>query len=173
MLVMNPSQYADHARELAAAFHVELFESDEAAPESARAAQIALQPGHDPIAKAVFVRTIFDETTYAVALHELGHCLSPMGARPLAKQGLSPDMVEFWNVTISEEEAAWDWAQHYALEWTGPMQGVKDWALQTYRADRDKAVAEHDRRTAWAKRHRVEASPTDFLGKIGRNIRMD
>jgi len=172
MLVTHPTQYAEHARELAAAFHVDLFETDQP-PETAQAAQLALKPGHEPIAKAVFVHEIHDETTYIVALHELGHCLAPLGTMPLAKQGLTPDAVQFWDVTLAEEEAAWDWAQHYALEWTGPMQGVKDWAIKTYRDGRDKAIAERDRLAAWAKRHRVDVSPGAFLGKIGTHIHLD
>jgi hypothetical protein len=31
-----------------------------------------------------------------------------------------------------EEEAAWSWARHHALEWTAVMESVAEWALSTY-----------------------------------------
>lgn len=83
------------------------------------------------------IAPVTGETTYAVALHELGHCLSPMG---MLRSEMSKDMRSMNRLTtkrdvalqLEEERAAWDWAEHYALEWTPAMQAVKKMCLGAY-----------------------------------------
>jgi len=176
MFVRNVQQFADHARALAQAFGVDLIEEDAMKPEGAFAAQLSLPGIH---LKGVAIHPIRDETTYAVALHEIGHCLAPLGSLPFEKQRFAPDSVEYANVSIVEEEAAWEWAQHYALEWTQPMQGVQDWALGTYAAGKKQTlalVAERETKRlaaeAWQRRHKIESAGS-FMGKIGHNIHID
>lgn len=174
MVVQHPSQYAAHVRQLAAAFSVDLIEEVGRPPDKAFAAQLVpTGPLADVLAsiglvalKGVVIAPVFDETTYAVALHELGHCLAPNGVRP-EKAKLSPAEELFWQMALGEEEAAWAWAQHMALEWTGPMESVRVWALGTYaegerlaKVARAEAAVEAARKqreqAAWDRRHRVE-----------------
>jgi hypothetical protein len=108
-----------HARDLAATFDVRLIEC------------AALQP-HEAFAnarlRAVFVGTIVDETTYAVALHEVGHLVAPLGILRAIVEGNA------MNLSLDEEDAAWQWARHYALVWTPVMDAVATWAEGTYKA---------------------------------------
>jgi hypothetical protein len=105
-----------HVYDLARAFDVRVVETD-MPPDKA---------GANVQHRLVFIGNIIDETTYAVALHELGHLISPTGALhdggPRASHGL----------TLHEEESAWTWARHYALDWTPAMEYVAQWALSTY-----------------------------------------
>jgi len=117
-----------HAHELAIAFDVALHENPELAPEQAF--------GVAPL-RAVMIAPIIDETTYAVALHEIGHLASPTGVlRHVTKDGDVYQAVSgsSANVLCIEEDAAWQWAQHYALDWTPAMDAVKTWARGTYDA---------------------------------------
>jgi hypothetical protein len=114
---LTPAQLRAHAHELARAFTVRLIETD-IAPEAAFAA---------PIDRVAVVGRIVDDTTYAVALHELGHLLAPMGS--LHTVAGNPG-----NLRRLEEDAAWAWARHYALDWTPAMEAVATWAEGTYAA---------------------------------------
>lgn len=113
---MNP-RYAQHVLDLAAAFKVTVHISPNLRPE---------QAGANPRIRAIAISPIVDETTYAVALHEMGHLVNPLGCRSLENRDLPAVTV------LSEEHAAWEWAQHVALEWTGPMEAVRVWAVGTY-----------------------------------------
>lgn len=113
------AQLQAHAREVARTFKVRLCESA-IAPDEAYAI-VAI--------RTVVCAPITDETTYAVALHELGHVVAPNGSLP--GQAL----------TRVEEEAAWNWARHIALEWTEVMDHVARWAEGTYAADVPPPVA--------------------------------
>jgi len=101
-----------HVFELARAFDVRVIETD-IKPDAAAAS------AHH---RAVVISPIVDETTYAVALHELGHVLSPTGFVPDRTQDL----------TLLQEESAWAWARHYALDWSPAMESVAEWAFSTY-----------------------------------------
>lgn len=89
---------------------------------------------------AITVAPIIDETTFAVAMHELGHALHPTGRvtdsqgsmsmRKLGKIATLRDM----RLMLLEETSAWEWAEANTPGWTPPMQSVKDWALSTYYA---------------------------------------
>lgn len=116
---LSPAALQSHARDLAKAFNVRLIESDQLRPEEAMAMsglRIVLSSG------------VIDETTYAVALHEIGHLASPTG---LVRNVTTGDR---GNLLRVEEDAAWTWARHYALCWTPAMEAVARWAEQTYAA---------------------------------------
>jgi len=108
-----------HAVDLAKAFNVRLIESTQLQPEEA----VGLSR-----LRVALVSTIIDETTYAVALHEMGHLASPTGVLRHASTG------DLGNLMRAEEDAAWTWARHYALEWTPVMDAVARWAEATYAA---------------------------------------
>lgn len=115
----RPANLRRHAYELAAAFDVTLIETD-IAPESA-----AAHAGF----RAVVIHPIIDETTYAVALHEIGHLVAPLGALRAMHDVRDNDE---GNLKRIEEAAAWEWARHYALLWSDVMQHVATWAEGTY-----------------------------------------
>src|SRR5580765_6129402 len=87
-----------HAHDLAKAFHVNLVEAVQMArtPEAA----IAI-----PMGRTVVVAPITDESTYAIALHEMGHLVSPWGA--LHGTG---------NLTREAEDATWARSSYDAVE---------------------------------------------------------
>jgi hypothetical protein len=116
-----------HATEIAQAFDVRLIEC------------AALQP-HEAFAnarlRAAFVGRIVDETTYAVALHEVGHLAAPLGVlRAILAEGNTV------NLSLDEEDAAWQWARHYALVWTPVMDALANWAEGTYKAAAQSSAA--------------------------------
>jgi hypothetical protein len=117
-----------HVYELAAAFGVAVIEHDDD-PTLARAVSGEdLAKAGGPNQNTIAFGRIVDRTSYAVALHELGHLCAPDGYLGREK-GVGVRRVA---LTIHEEEAAWAWAQHYALEWTEEMEAVKQLALSTY-----------------------------------------
>lgn len=138
------AKFARHVTDLARAFDVRLFVETKMKPHDAGAGR-----GYHPLfttgmferpsVGVVKVYPVIDDTTYSVALHELGHCLSPFGqlrtahgSLPYRKSGLMTtkrDALLLWQ----EELAAWEWAQHFALEWTDLMTMVMEDALGSYR----------------------------------------
>lgn len=110
-----------HAQALAAAFGARLIESAQLLPEEAFAVQGL---------RCAFVHSIIDETTYAVALHELGHLAAPLG---FVSKHHALDANKA-NLRLDAEDAAWQWARHYALLWTPAMEAVATWAEGTYAA---------------------------------------
>src|SRR5262245_4961200 len=112
MTVVSIERLVSHLQELAAAFDVVLVEHADAAPEDAFAAITR---------RVVVVAPVTEETGYAVALHEIGHLVSPLGALG-GNHGLN----------LAAEHAAWEWAQHHALDWSPAMQQVMEWSLSTY-----------------------------------------
>lgn len=62
---------------------------------------------------------IVDDAAYAVALHELGHCFTPV------REGYA-------TYTLEHEAAAWAWAKDNALEWTETMEARMRYCLGTY-----------------------------------------
>jgi hypothetical protein len=107
-----------HVLDLARAFDVRVCETTEI-PHHGAAASVR--------DRAILCTPITDESLYAVALHELGHVLAPSGSLP----GVDGHPAR---VQMLEEQAAWEWARHYALEWTPLMEQVAAYALSTYEA---------------------------------------
>ena len=110
----SPVALRDHAHALAKAFGATLLEGSELKerPEAAFA---------ELTTRTVVVARITDESTYAIALHELGHVAAPWG-------GLHGST----NLQREAEDAAWAWAKHYALVWTPLMEQVATWARSSY-----------------------------------------
>jgi hypothetical protein len=107
----------NHARDLALAFDIRLITDPRIKPDEALAI---------PRRRIVLASDIIDDTTYAVILHEMGHLVAALGSlRTAATIGNA-------NLLLDEEDAAWAWAEHYALEWTPAMQAVKTYARGTY-----------------------------------------
>lgn len=106
-----------HALDLATAFDVRLIVDARLKPEEA----LGL-----PRIRVALCSTIIDETTYAVALHEIGHLAAPAGVVRQAATSANSALM------IVEEDAAWAWAKHYALVWSPAMQFVMDYAMGTY-----------------------------------------
>jgi hypothetical protein len=114
---MKPT-FQEHARALARAFDVRLIESEQLRPEEA----LAIPP-----MRVVLCAPVSERMTYAVALHEIGHVVAPLGS---LVGGVAGDRA---NLRRDEEDAAWAWARHHALEWTPDMDAVARWAEATYR----------------------------------------
>jgi hypothetical protein len=110
-----------HALDLANTFGVVLIEEKRMRPDDAAAVDMG------PL-RLVFVAPIIDETTYAVALHELGHLIDPMGM-PQKRAALNGNAD---NLLRDCENAAWQWARYQALVWSDAMEHVAQWAEGTY-----------------------------------------
>jgi len=70
-----------------------------------------------PVRKIRIAR-VTTERSYAVALHEIGHCAAP------SAWGRHP--------RLDKELAAWDWAERNALEWTDRMDEERAKAMGWY-----------------------------------------
>ena len=129
---MTPHTMRLHIYALADAFHVRVIEHHEVHPGEAR----ALRQGDS---RVVLVAPITDETIYASALHELGHLVHPLGGVNYIEGSLAyrrtgrPDTLRDLRLLWASEEAAWEWAMHYAMEWTDVMDSVRVMCLNTYR----------------------------------------
>jgi hypothetical protein len=88
--------------------------------------------------RIVITRPIDEETSYAVAVHELGHHLAPNGYcdRPRPPTCSHPrELFEWAAAKLVAEEAAWEWAQYYIEQvfyWTVAMEQTKQYAFGTY-----------------------------------------
>lgn len=128
-------RFAQHVRDLAAAFKVKVLCVAEMPPENAIGFQVSLGPAR---VDAILIGLVVDETTYAVALHELGHILHPMGrvhhsegSRAMREHG-TVDTARDARLQYDAECAAWEWAKRYALEWTDPMRRTRRIGLSSY-----------------------------------------
>lgn len=114
-MILTIDRMMSHLLDLARAFNVRLLQDSAMPPESAVAV---------PKDRVVLMGPVREQTGYAVCLHEMGHLV--------AANGLAAGVVG--------EDAAWEWAQHMALDWTPTMQQVRDWAFGTYLAAREQDV---------------------------------
>jgi hypothetical protein len=136
---MTVVQYVEHAYALAHAFHVQLVLARDVDPGKA-GADVRAKSKKQPVeVKTVYAKTITDDTSYIVVLHEMGHCCAPLGALQHQLNLTAPganstwdDAFRYLDVQIESEEAAWTWARHYALEWTVGMEQVEQQAMGTY-----------------------------------------
>ena len=88
--------------------------------------------------KRIIVPPIDSEEVYAGALHELGHCIDPMGMMwhqmsKFAQMMGSPSTRADFAIQLECERAAWKWAEHYALVWTDRMANVRRMTFATYK----------------------------------------
>lgn len=136
---MSPTNAAlkQHVRDLCRAFNVELVVKKKMAPHEAHTGRIRLPMG---VVDFICIAPVTEEATYAVALHELGHRLSPLGSMKTHQGSLAFRQTGRFStrrdvlLEVEEETAAWEWAEHYALEWTPVMDYVKNISLGSYRA---------------------------------------
>jgi hypothetical protein len=137
---MTGIEYAKHARALAKAFHVRLVEDSGMALEKSHVYTLSRLPDRVKATMGpdagkwvgiVFTSPVEDATTYAVALHEIGHAVDPLGnLNPEYREAKS--QAEFRRLKILAEESAWKWAQHYAAEWTPDMDAAMAFGLASY-----------------------------------------
>lgn len=125
----TPKEMAEHLAGLARQHGIGLNVVKDMPPEDAFALVGQLAPWL-PACRVVTIAPIGDETTYAVALHEMGHTVAPDGASPLPCE-LCRSVVDVKR-KIRAEQAAWDWAQANALEWTVAMEQNKQMSLHNY-----------------------------------------
>lgn len=137
MFEMTLPNMRSHVQGLADAFDIHLI-IDESLKCDQAMATFLVHPklGRVPVVSAPPIQ---DETGYAVIMHELGHHLSPLGfvrrdlRMPVPHAGSHPRERHAWvTMQLEEEQAAWDWAQHYALWWTVAMESVRVVCFSTY-----------------------------------------
>ena len=142
--IPTTQELTTHARLLALDNSILLFEADDAPPD------LGLSAVHQ---RRVFVRTITDETSYAVALHEMGHVGHPRGfLRTLETEHDA-------HLKVQEEENAWFLARSHALDWTVAMEMVYKQAIATY--------YEAARREVRKRTKRATETVSDFLRRRG------
>jgi hypothetical protein len=125
--------YRKHVLQLANAFHVSIREDPRRRPDQAAAGflgQDALLPWDQRRRCAVF-RPVKDESSYAVAMHELGHAVAPNGMLEYERNPREMTLRDF-RLQLHCEEVAWDWAIHQALHWTPLMDAVRQMCLGFY-----------------------------------------
>lgn len=131
------ARLARHIEELCRAFGVVLNVVPGLPPDAGGAGYMV----GDTSRLAIQVAPVIDDSTYAVALHELGHCLSPLGminhihGSSTMRRTHRCSTLRDVRLQLDEECAAWDWARHYALEWTDLMTMVERYALMSYRRE--------------------------------------
>ena len=81
-------------------------------------------------ARMIVVHPVFEETTYMVAMHELGHVLAPGGHGTIDKS--LPPLQQIISL-MDQEDAAWEWARANAIMWTELMEHWAQWARESYR----------------------------------------
>lgn len=118
----------EHVQQIAKAFHIALIEDVNVLQEQGTSAHM-LTPGEET-RRLVIIHPVVDETSYAVAMHELGHCLHPNGL--IDATGTHK---------MLQEESAWEWAEYASLDWTVAMEQVKKHGLESYRRDAERQVA--------------------------------
>lgn len=143
---LRPEALRKHVVDVAAAFNIKLSFDESLRPEDAAALHLpALEivgttDGSVGInlvkMKLAICRPVVDETSYAVTLHELGHLIAPNGSLP-AEHAQARSMDRHLAIQLVEEQAAWEWAVHQAMEWTPVMQSVMDYAIGTYQKGHD------------------------------------
>lgn len=126
------TELAAHVAALARAFNVHLEVHEGLSPSGAFAATTTCGK------RCVIIHPVIDESTYAVALHELGHQVAPCGSYPVSefsatyratgRFGSGRDV----RLQLDEERAAWEWARAHALVWTDLMQRVRDIGIASY-----------------------------------------
>lgn len=114
--------------------------------------------GRHNIIHLVMIAPVTCEATYAVALHEIGHCLHPAG-RARESQGsrttrLTGDIatLDDMRFQLLEERSAWEWARANTLVWSDVMQRVQDAALESYERYARKLGLTPDGKPAWRTR---------------------
>lgn len=93
--------------------------------------------GLTTVTRFIRIAPITGHTGYAIALHEMGHGLAPNGnlsseLSPTTRDMRGYETLRDVRLKLEEEEAAWEWAHHYALDWTVEMEQVMVIGLGCY-----------------------------------------
>lgn len=119
-----------HIQDLCQTFDIEIVPCER--PEDSRGGLVhgklynqVRVPGQPATQKVIMgrmiqVKKVTNAFLYAIALHEVGHILHPNGLSTETRNAMD------------EELAAWQWAEHHALDWTADMQAAKDYGLMTH-----------------------------------------
>ena len=119
----------DHAFRVAHAFGITIIEVPIGATARTLVAYIPT--------RSIITSPIINESTYAAALHEMGHLEHPNGAivaEILLAQKLHQTL-RANRLSLYREECAWEWAQNIACRWSAMMEAVKDYGLASYRKE--------------------------------------
>lgn len=139
-------RFSQHVAQLADAFGVAVNASlPMKHMDQARAATLRPRNGQptrfEDLPRVIVIAPVTDETTYAAALHELGHMIHPLGriswlegSRDLRATG-RPSTLRDVRLRLTGERAAWEWAHAFALEWTEVMTFVETSCLAEYLKD--------------------------------------
>lgn len=145
-----PWQLAEHARALARAFDVRLIEDSGLPLEGSHSVPVERLPELQRVMLvggtwkgAAIVRHVTDDRTYAICLHEIGHCVAAFGCLIHERQAAT-GVVRKTTLTMMQEVAAYEWAEHYALVWTRAMEAAKQEGLDSYREAQRRAAIAHD-----------------------------
>lgn len=131
--VYTPVELDAHVRSLADAFNVVVKVDHKLRPDDAGAGEVVNLRTGQVTGIGILIAPVSDESTYAVTLHELGHCCSPLGMLK-AERERARSRGRNLRLLLDEEHAAWEWAMHYALTWTPLMEYVHQYAITTYTA---------------------------------------
>lgn len=115
-------ELVDHFHQLCATFNVPVdYVPDDVEFHNEGLSMALVHPKHKEVIyhKSVLIKPITDECRYAVAMHELGHCVQAFGISIIDE--------------MEKEELAWEWARHYALIWTVAMDQVEKIGLDSHR----------------------------------------
>ena len=137
--VARVARYAAHITALAAAFKVHLAVCATMRPDEAGAGINKADKDLPRERQRLMIKIypVIDDTTYAVALHELGHCAHAVGSLIMEssiKMRLTNRVSTLRDVRLQldGENAAWEWAHHYALEWTASMTAIETFSRESY-----------------------------------------
>jgi len=128
----NIEAMAQHVTDLCKAFNIVAEVRPDMKPEQASSGHLL---GTVPYVK---IPPVVDDTSYAVALHEIGHMLAPLGSfrhTEITQKFLQrhpAELARLKRLRLDEEYAAWEWAKHHALDWTTGMEQVYRYAIGTY-----------------------------------------
>ncbi len=137
---LTTTNLAGHVVQLAAAFSIYIHLIEEAVDAVAGHVPIDSHLPLDDQRKIILIAPVTGEITYAIALHEMGHLLAPFGQVTLSQASVQmrltsePTTRSDVRLQLQEEEAAWEWARHYALDWTTRMSDIQRRSFDRYLA---------------------------------------
>jgi hypothetical protein len=129
----SPMQLERHVRALASAFNVLIQFDPEMDAVMSDIVRYSNAKTNRVVASIIRCRPVEDDTTYAIAMHELGHACDPMGYAPDDVREENMSKSRRANLELDCERAAWRWARHYALTWNHSMDLVMYASLSHYK----------------------------------------
>lgn len=118
------NRYRNHLYQLTQTHDIRVMEALGAPPE--------MNEAH-PKLRRIVVAEINNDTSYALALHEMGHVVSPDGhgkSHGLCRKCCQDPMYMY--DLLTEEFAAWAWAREQAIEWTVGMEQTEKYCIMSY-----------------------------------------